>query len=228
MKKLLLFAFMLTCLSVEAQTVKKPVTRQGTVSKTTTAKRTTTKATTKVSKPVVETPKPEPPSANGKFKCKTSSFVNASDEKDFVVIAVEGKSASDLKSSVINILSGMFDHPDKVISTVGDNIVMVNSYDATGYTEYTNENGRSYSTSYTYAYSLKIEVKDGKIRVNSPSFSQLKPVLHYLGKVKTLSTYGEAEFYDTLHKAKAEYKVENLINSYITKLVQGLSTSDDW
>lgn len=188
--------------------------------------KTTTKKTT--SSPKVEEVKPEPPSADGLFKVVGNVFRNETNYKEFIVITADGRNASDLKSSVINIMSSLFDHPDKVISTVGDNIIMVNAYDGTGFTEYETSNGRSYSTSYTYSYSLKIEIKDGKIKVNSPSFSNLQPVLHYLGKDKPLSTYGETEFYESLKKAKAEYKVEAIMNGYIKKIVDGLSKNDDW
>ena len=177
---------------------------------------------------IVEDEMPEPVSADGKFKVVGNVFRNETNQKEFIVITAAGKNASELKSSLINILSSLFDHPDKVISTVGDNIVMVNAYDGTGFIEYGTSNGRSYYTSYTYSYSLKIEIKNGKIKVNSPSFYNLQPVLHYLGKEKPLSTYGETEFYESLKKANAELKVETIMNGYIKNIVDGLLKNDEW
>ena len=178
--------------------------------------------------PKVEETKPEPPSADGKFKCIGDAFKNETNYKQFIVVTATGKNASELKSSIINILSSLFDHPDKVISTVGENIVMVNAYDGTGFTKRETRNGKPSSTSYTYSYSIKIEIKDGKIKINSPSFSNLKATLHYLGQDRFLGTYDEESFYYAMKEANAENKVESLMNSYIDKIVSGLSKNDDW
>ena len=167
--------------------------------------------------------------ADGLFKVYDNAFLNETNNKGFVVISAEGKSSSELKNSVISILSTLFDHPDKVITTVGDNIIMVNAHDANGFSESgINEYGDAYTNSYTYSYSLKIETKDGRLRINSPSFSKLIGTFHFLGKDRPLGIFGEEEFYKQLKKCKAETKVENLINTYINKLVEGLANNDDW
>ena len=76
---------------------------------------------TKTTQPVTITP--EPPSANGKFKFiyskEKDGFFNNTDDKDFVIITAPGKSANDIKSSIISTLSSMYANPSMVISTLG-------------------------------------------------------------------------------------------------------------
>lgn len=87
-----------------------------------------TPQTTRTTQPVAKTP--VPPSANGKFKLdsKVNGIYNDTDGKDFVIITAEGKSASDIKSSIISTLSSMYTNPSNVISTLGDNIINVTAY----------------------------------------------------------------------------------------------------
>lgn len=185
--------------------------------------RKSTKSTTTVKKDT--TPKVAAPSANGKFMVVGESLLNASDNKDFVVITYEGKTASELKTIVINTLSTMFNHPDKVLQSVGENVIMINSYADKCFT-YCGKKGDL--THYSFNYSIKIEVRDGRLRVDAPSFSNFMGEFNYLGITKDMGPFGESFFWWAVGEAKAQTKIEDLANVYITKLVNGSSSNEEW
>ena len=213
MKRALLFLAVCLSLSVvgNAQT-KKPV-------------RKTTQ--TRITQSVTKTP--EPPSANGTFKFIYSKdqkgIFNNTDNKDFVIISVPGKSASDIKSSIVSTLSSMYSNPSKVVSTLGDNIINVTAY-ASDVFQYLFANELHH---YSFTYNIKIEIKDGKIKIDSPSFSNIRVRKVFMGE--TFGTDYVDNFYFELYQAKQQGQqdnVENIINSHITKIVSGLSSNSDW
>ncbi len=182
------------------------------------------KTTTTVKKAPVE------PSANGKFKFNVKGFLCDIDQKDFVIVTAPGKSASDIKSSILSSLSDMYNTPSKVISTLGDNIINVNAYTSNAF-EIHNINLPLYFKRYSLTYNIKIEIKDGKIKVNTPTFSNIKE--------EEISAYNysvsDTHYLDTQHlyaalyeKEEQQAKVEALINSHITKIITGLSSNSDW
>ena len=205
MKKVLLLLSVCLSLSfvLNAQT-KKPVRKAAT-----TAKKTSTT-----------------PSANGKFKFSIKGFLNDTDQKDYVVITAPGKSARDIKSSVVSTLSSMYSNPSKVISTLGDNIINVNGYASDAFVT---DAVMSYKH-YSFSYNIKIEVKDGKIKIDTPSFSRINerdvPLLGNASE-NYIDTYS---LFNELSKAGEQYqaKVENIFNAHITKIISGLSSDSDW
>lgn len=169
----------------------------------------------------------EPPSANGTFKFiyskEKQGFFNNTDDKDFVIISVPGKSASDIKSSIISTLSSMYSQPSKVISTLGDNIINVTAYSSDAFQYLLANELRHYS----FTYNIKIEIKDGKIKIDSPLFSNISVRIVFMGE--TVGTDYIDDFYFELYRAKKQLqqeKVENILNSHITKIISGLSNSD--
>lgn len=168
-----------------------------------------------------------PPSANGKFELKgIGGFCNDVDKNKYIIITAPGKSASEIKSSVMSSLSSMYSNPSKVISTLGDNIINVNGYkqDAfakpfAGHTQY-----------FSFYYNIKIEIKDGKIKVDSPNFSSITRREVFRGYttdtryVEEYSMLGDLEICDKVQ----QLKVASLFNAHIDKIVAGLSSSSDW
>ena len=149
---------------------------------------------------------------------------------DYVIVTAPGKSASDIKTSILSFLSDMYNTPSKVISTLGDNIINVNAHTSNAF-EIHNINLPLYFKRYSLTYNIKIEIKDGKIKVDSPAFSNIKE--------EEISAYNysvsDTHYLDTLHlyaalyeKEEQQEKVEALINSRITKIVNGLSSNSDW
>lgn len=187
--------------------------------------RKTNKTTTKA-----PTPTPAPPSANGKFKFYYSKekdgFFNDMDGKDYIVITAEGKSTSDIKSSVMSTLSSMYSNPSKVISTLGDNIVNVTAY-ASDVFKYPFANSLKH---YSFTYNIKMEIKDGKVKIDTPSFSNILEQEVFMGQTIGTEYLDTKGLYMGLFFAKEheQAKVESLINSHITKIVSGLSSNSDW
>jgi len=178
---------------------------------------------TRTTQPVAKTP--EPPSANGKFKYYyAEGFLNDTDKKDFVVITVPGKTVSDIKSSIVSTLSSMYSNPSKVISTLGDNIINVTAYASDAF-YYSFSDRLQY---YSFTYNIKIEIKDGKIKIDSPSFSNMFEKITFMGQTIGTDYIDLKKFYWAISDAKElqQEKVEKIFNSHITNIISGLSNSD--
>ena len=178
---------------------------------------------TRTTQPAAKTP--EPPSANGKFKYYyAEGFLNDTDKKDFVVITVPGKSVSDIKSSIVSTLSSMYSNPSKAISTLGDNIINVTAYVSDAFF-YSFSDRLQY---YSFAYNIKIEIKDGKIKIDSPSFSNMFEKITFMGQTIGTDYIDLKKFYWAISDAKElqQEKIEKIFNSHITNIISGLSNSD--
>ena len=167
------------------------------------------------------------PSANGKFKFSTDGFINDNDSKDFVVITAQGKKSSDIMSSVVSTLSSMYSNPSKVVSTLGDNII-----NATASSKLDIVNIAMIVQRYTFTYNIKIEIKDGKIKIDSPCFSNINRRDIGMVSKTTMDNKNQntSDFFNDLSKADkttmAEF--EEVFNSHITNIVSGLSSNSDW
>ena len=210
-RTLLLLAVCLSLSAVGNAQTKKPV-----------RKTTQTRTTQPVSK------KAELPSANGKFKFDwTKGFVNDTDGKDFIVISAPGKSVSDIKSSAVSALSDMYPNPNKVISTLGDNIINLNAY-ASDYFWYESD---EIIKIYSFNYNIKLEFKEGKIKVSSPSFSNITERRQSGSYVIGTSFIDVTKMYLLLYDIKRfDYSqlLADKFNSHVSKIVEGLSPNSDW
>ena len=177
------------------------------------------------STPVKETM--TPPAANGKFKLKgIGGFCNDVDKNKYVIITASGKSASEIKSSVMSSLSSMYSNPSRVISTLGDNIINVNGYAQDAFQKPFAGNTQYFS----FSYNIKIEIKDGKIKVDSPNFSTIirKEVCNgYTTDTRYVEEYDMLGDLELCDKAQ-QLKVAALINAHIDNIVAGLSSNSDW
>ena len=172
----------------------------------------------------------ELPSANGKFKFDwTKGLVNDTDGKDFIVISAPGKSVSDIKSSVVSTLSDMYPNPSKVISTFGDNIINVTGYYADD-VFWIVEN--DIMKIYHFTYNIKFEIKDGKIKVCSPAFSNTTERRQSGSYVLGTSHVDLTVFYSFLRKSKDSNSsctiLTDLFNAHVSNIVKGLSSNSDW
>lgn len=220
MKRLLMF--LVVCLplfiSGNAQT-RKPVmkTNHTTATRTRTTRAKTVRSTKKTS---------TPPSANGKFHFTyKEGFTNISDGKNYVIITAGGKSASDIKSSVLSSLSDMYTNPNKVISTIGDNIINVNGYARNAFVGQFAGNNVYFS----FNYNIKIEIKDSKIKVDAPTFSNITKREVYEGETLGIDYIDTDDLYFQLSLVKnklIEEQVADIFNSHITKIVEGLTNSN--
>lgn len=170
---------------------------------------------------------PEPPSANGKFKFDwTKGFVNDTDGKDFIVISAPGKSVNDIKSSVISALSDMYSNPNKVISTLGDNIINLNAHEPKA-CWYSTED---FLYDYNFNYNIKIEYKEGKIKVCSPSISNITERIYVGFGNYNSSNIDLNKMYSLLHKLNPDFTktLEDKFNNHVSKIITGLSSKSDW
>lgn len=173
---------------------------------------------------------PEPPSANGKFKFDwAKGLVNDTDGKDFIVISAQGKPVSDIKSSIVSSLSDMYPNPGKVISTLGDNIINVTGY-------YANDVFWNVENDiikiYHFTYNIKIEIKDGKIKVCSPTFSNITERRQSGSYVLGTSHISLSDFFYSLRKSKDSVDfgiiLTDLFNAHVSNIVKGLSSNSEW
>jgi len=176
-----------------------------------------------------EVKKPATPSANGKFKFDgTKGFINDTDEKDYIVISAPGKSTTDIKTSVISTLSDMYSNPNKVISTLGDNIINLNAYASDAFYIV----GTEIIKIYSFNYNIKIEIKEGKIKVCSPSFSNITERRQSGSYVTGSSTISVGAMYLLLNETKQPVDFSKILidkfNSHVSKIITGLSSNSDW
>lgn len=151
-------------------------------------------------------------------------FVDSSDSsKSFLVLTAEGKKADQIKDLLIGTLSKMFAHPDKVISTIGDNVVVVN-----GYNDDLIDNGDAETINYfTFNYTYRIEIKDQRIKINAPILYNFTN--HYKhNNYKRDKEFGPSEQYKFLTGADNSPKSHKFFNDFVTAIKRGINTEDDW
>ena len=81
-----------------------------------------------------------------------------------------------------------------------------------------------------FSYNIKIEIKDGKIKVDSPNFSTIirKEVCNgYTTDTRYVEEYDMLGDLELCDKAQ-QLKVAALINAHIDNIVAGLSSNSDW
>lgn len=145
-------------------------------------------------------------------------FENNKNGKDYVIINAQEKNIQQIKESVINSVSSMFSHPDKVISTVGDNIIMINGYSSEDFIGY-NDNG---VFPFSFRYSIKIEIRDGRLKFNCPSISDCTM------KDDRISVYTLYSHID--HNYTNQNSVEKIFNNLLKNIALSVNdvTSEDW
>jgi len=118
----------------------------------------------------------------------------------------------------------MYSNPSKVISTLGDNIINVTAYASDAF-YYSFSDRLQY---YSFTYNIKIEIKDGKIKIDSPSFSNMFEKITFMGQTIGTDYIDLKKFYWAISDAKElqQEKVEKIFNSHITNIISGLSNSD--
>ena len=79
---------------------------------------------------------------------------------------------------------------------------------------------------YSFTYNIKIEIKDGKIKVDAPSFSKItERTVPIIPGNSTTERYIETQtLFGILAKAGEMYQtpIEEITNSHISKIVSGL------
>ena len=154
-------------------------------------------------------------------------FVNSDDPtKNYVIIIADGKNTSQIKNLLIGTLSKMFNHPDKVISTLGDNTVVVNGYNDNLIDNSENEILEIINY-FTFNYNYTIEIRDGRIKVNAPVITNFTN--HYKqGSFEKETVYDDSSKYKFLTGNGNDGKSNKFFNDFLDNIKKGINTDDDW
>ncbi|MBC7655085.1 MAG: DUF4468 domain-containing protein [Oligoflexus sp.] len=161
------------------------------------------------------------------FKLTPEGFVSVADPaKNYAVFEYSGKNAAELYKSSLLYFNAFYVSPKDVISTVEGESITIN-----GFSEKTvRQNGTA--TPFDINYTITFLFKDGKIRINSPSFNATtglrKMYLVYTGfsmDGTEIGVYGKG---GKVKLEKAIEDLENFFNVYIDKYNKGISTKSDW
>lgn len=151
-------------------------------------------------------------------------FVDSMDHtKSFLIVPADGKNATEIKSLLLGTLSKMFAHPDKAVTTIGDNVVVVN-----GYNDTLIDNGDAETVNYfTFNYTYRIEIKDHRIKINAPVLSNF--INHYKhGNFQQDREFGPDQQYKFLTGADNSTKSHKYFNDFVDSIKQGINSDDDW
>lgn len=102
--------------------------------------------------------------AQESFELTPAGFINSAAPSDaYLVIEAPGKSQEDIYKAALAYLHGTFVNPDEALSTMEGEMITVN-----GYAE--NSIARNSMHVFDMNYSYSIRFKDGKMRIDAPSF----------------------------------------------------------
>lgn len=83
---------------------------------------------------------------------------------NYVVYEIPEMKSSELKASLMAIISSLYNSPKDVITDLGENIIQLETYSPKAF--YASKGGKPKQHSVTY--SIIIRIKDGKIRYDAP------------------------------------------------------------
>lgn len=123
------------------------------------------------------------------FKLTANGFVS-NDNNDFAVVDVPNVKQADLYKNVLNAINSIYSNPQKGLSVLEGESITLTAYEEKAI-PVRHSSGGFGKTNYKYdlSYTLSFLFKDGKIRVNSPTF-ELKR--WYEGTFRAGSGYGNS------------------------------------
>ena len=172
------------------------------------------------------------------FTLTSNGFVdNKNEDKDYVVVEMDGTQA-DLYNKAKMYLLSIYRSPKDVLSEAEPDMITINGIEKDAVQK--KALGMA-AVSYDMNYTLSIRFKDGKIRIDAPSFTLEdykngnKPIKMVLCG-KSNGGFGSEVInciYDTKGKLKAEYAKEALekyFDSYISNFITGIKNknTEDW
>ena len=104
------------------------------------------------------------------FKLTPNGFVS-NDNSDFAVVNVPNAKQKDLYKNVLNVINSMYSNPQKGLNVVEGESISLTAYDEKALPVRHGTGGIG-KTNYKYdlSYTLSFLFKDGKIRINRPTF----------------------------------------------------------
>lgn len=145
----------------------------------------------------------------------------------YYVVPFEGKTAHQLYEDVLSHIAALYKIQDRVTEKIADRTIIVNGY-ASELAVFTDLFSNTSVAS--LGYSIELQFKDGKIRVNPPTVSTLN-----IKNSVSNDTY-RGDSYDFLKGAtyilssdEATNKFNTYINALVSAIVYGLpNRNDDW
>lgn len=166
------------------------------------------------------------------FTITTDGYYRAPDGKDYIVYPFEGKSAREIYSLICTNVARVYNFPQKVMSSVENTSVAIHAYaDDILYQ-------KSYlgiKFFYEGTYNILIEIKDGRVKVNAPSFGMQTGQSETINRIKTAEKI-LSDFFDkngrvrenrTIWKTYAEQRI-NSIYKTLLGIDSTSKTSNDW
>ena len=166
------------------------------------------------------------------FTITADGYYRAPDGKDYIVYPFEGKSASEIYSLICTNVARVYNSPKRVMSSVENTSVAIHAYaDDILYQ-------KSYlgiKFFYEGTYNLLIEIKDGRVKVNAPSFGMQTGQSETINRIKTAEKI-LSDFFDkngrvrenrTVWKIYAERRINGIYESLLGLDNQG-KTNNDW
>lgn len=148
-------------------------------------------------------------------------------DKDYLTVDIEGSQDQLYKKSLI-YFTGLYKNADRVISTVEPEIITLNGHAP-------NSVHRNSMHVFDMDYTLVIRFKDGKLRIDAPSFklttfTDKRQTLHLVHTKASfdgshLGIYGKG---NKLKSKKAKADLENYFNSLIAGYIESFNTQNDW
>lgn len=165
------------------------------------------------------------------FTITTDGYYRAPDGKDYIIYPFEGKSANEIYSLICTNVAKVYNSPQRVMSAVENTSVSIHAF-ADDILYQKSYLGLKFF--YEGTYNLLIEIKDGRVKVNAPTFGM------QTGKSETINRKTAekilSDFFDKKGRLKENRTIwkihaEQIINS-IYKTLLGIDstckTSNDW
>lgn len=166
------------------------------------------------------------------FTITTDGYYRAPDGKDYIVYPFEGKSAREIYSLICTNVARVYNSPQKVMSSVENTSVAIHAY-ADDILYQKSYLGLKFF--YEGTYNLLIEIKDGRVKVNAPSFGMQTGQSETINRIKTAEKI-LSDFFDkngrvrenrTIWKTYAEQRI-NSIYKTLLGIDSTSKTSNDW
>jgi len=168
-------------------------------------------------------------SASSVFVLTPSGFRNASDtSKDYLIFSVPEHKKSDLFKSVLMFAQKRYVNPKNVISQVPDESITLNGF-APG------SIGRNSMFFYDMDYTVNIEFKDDKIKVQAPTFTLSSTAPGSLVTLKLVSNNSLDGSYQgiwnlrgKLKAERAKRNLETFFDLFLVQMRQAIESKNDW
>ena len=132
------------------------------------------------------------------FTISADGHYRAADGKDYIIYQFDGKSAKDIYTLICSNVSKVYNSPQSVMSTVENSSVAIHAFaDDILYQ-------KSYlgiKFFYEGTYNLLIEIKDGRVKINAPSFGMQTGQSETINRTKTAENI-LSDFFDKKGRLK--------------------------